>query len=58
MDEHERIVGSASLLYMHANPLHADIFQLCRRMEVEVVAMIAGLLGGDRVFGLSGSITR
>ena len=33
-------------LFSHTNPLHGDIFPSVRRMEAEVVAMTASLLGG------------
>ena len=33
-------------VFAHTNPLHGDIFPSVRRMEAEVVAMTASLLGG------------
>ena len=32
--------------FAHTNPLHGDIFPSVRRMEAEVVAMTASMLGG------------
>jgi glutamate/tyrosine decarboxylase-like PLP-dependent enzyme len=39
---------AADARFAHSNPLHADIFPACARMEREVVAMTASLLGGGR----------
>ena len=37
---------AADARFAHSNPLHPDIFPACARMEREVVAMTAALLGG------------
>ena len=36
-------------LFSHTNPLHGDIFPSVRRMEAEVVAMTASMLGGEHL---------
>ncbi len=32
--------------FAHTNPLHGDVFPSVRRMEAEVVSMVASMLGG------------
>lgn len=39
-------MAEAYTLYSHTNPLHGDVFPSVRRMEAEVVAMTAAMLGG------------
>ena len=33
-------------VFSHTNPLHGDVFPSVRRMEAEVIAMVASMLGG------------
>jgi sphinganine-1-phosphate aldolase len=40
-------------MYAHANPLHADAFPAVARMEAEIVAMTARMLGGGERAGAS-----
>jgi len=40
------VMLDAYKLFSHTNPLHGDIFPSVRRMEAEVVAMTASMLGG------------
>jgi sphinganine-1-phosphate aldolase len=47
-EEHLEVLKEAYCLFAHTNPLHADVFPSVRRMEAEVVAMTASLLGGGR----------
>ena len=49
--EHKALLNEAHALFSLANPMHADVFPSCRRMEAEVVAMTAALLGGARSGG-------
>ena len=46
--QHRQLMAEAYTLYSHTNPLHGDVFPSVRRMEAEVVAMTAAMLGGDR----------
>lgn len=45
-DMHRELLNDAYCMFSQANPLHTDLFPSVRRMEAEVVAMTAGLLGG------------
>jgi glutamate/tyrosine decarboxylase-like PLP-dependent enzyme len=44
--EHRSLLDDAYKLFSLTNPLHADAFPSVRKMEAEVVAMAADLLGG------------
>jgi sphinganine-1-phosphate aldolase len=44
--QHRQLLNEAYTLFSHTNPLHADVFPSVRRMEAEVVAMTASMLGG------------
>lgn len=44
--EHFALLNKVYARYAHYNPLHADMFAAAVRMEREVVAMTASLLGG------------
>ena len=44
--QHRQLLAEAYTLYSHTNPLHGDVFPSVRRMEAEVVAMTAAMLGG------------
>ncbi len=44
--QHRQLMAEAYTLYSHTNPLHGDVFPSVRRMEAEVVAMTAAMLGG------------
>lgn len=44
--EHCRLLNDVYASYSHTNPMHADVFPSVRQMELEVVAMTAGMLGG------------
>ena len=46
-DEVERVAREAYALFMTENGLGLRVFPSLRRMEGEVVAMVAGLVGGD-----------
>ena len=45
-DVHRELLNDAYCMFSQANPLHTDLFPSIRRMEAEVVAMTASLLGG------------
>eukprot|EP00892_Ulva_mutabilis_P003232 jgi/Ulvmu1/1290/UM011_0014.1 len=45
-DTHRELLNDAYCMFSQANPLHIDLFPSVRRMEAEVVAMTAALLGG------------
>lgn len=45
-DEHREILNDVYCMFSQSNPLHADLFPSVRRMEAEVVQMVASLLGG------------
>jgi hypothetical protein len=45
---HRDLLNDAYCMFSQANPLHADLFPSVRRMEAEVLAMTAALLGGGR----------
>lgn len=44
--EHFRLLNRVYARFAHSNPLHPDVFPASARMEREVVAMTAALLGG------------
>ncbi len=46
-DEHLQLLRDAYSLFLAENALNPMAFPSLRRMETEVVAMVAGLLGGD-----------
>lgn len=48
-EEHLQVLQDAYAMFAHTNPLHADVFPSVRRMETEVVAMTASLLGGEGI---------
>lgn len=45
-EAHKRFLDEAYALFSWTNPLHADSFPSVRKMEAEVVAMTAAMLGG------------
>ena len=45
--KHDSLLSAIYTRFCHSNPLHADQFPAVCRMEREVVAMAASLLGGD-----------
>jgi sphinganine-1-phosphate aldolase len=45
-EAHKQLMDEAYSLFSYSNPLHADIFPSVRKMEAEVVAMTADMLGG------------
>jgi sphinganine-1-phosphate aldolase len=47
-EEHRDLLNDAYCMFSQANPLHANLFPSVRRMEAEVLAMTASLLGGGR----------
>ena len=44
--KHFDVLCEVYAMYAHANPLHADAFPAVARMEAEIVAMTARMLGG------------
>lgn len=46
-EELRELLGRAYVAFSHTNPLHGDVFPSVRRMEAEVVAMVAAMLGGE-----------
>ena len=44
--EHCALLNDAYAAFAHTNPMHTSVFPSVRRMEREVVAMTAALLGG------------
>ena len=46
---HKQLMGEAYAMFSLTNPMHADIFPSVRKMEGEVVAMTASMLGGGWV---------
>ena len=50
--EHLRCLQDAYAAFAHTNPLHPDVFPSVRRMEAEVVAMTAAMLGGGEILGI------
>ena len=46
--EHCALLSEAYAAFAHTNPMHTSVFPSVRRMEREVVAMTAALLGGAR----------
>ena len=53
---HFALLNRVYARFAHSNPLHGDIFAASGRMEREVVAMTAGLLGGGSRHGGSPSV--
>ena len=47
-ESHRDLLNDAYCMFSQANPLHADLFPSIRRMEAEVLAMTATLMGGGR----------
>jgi len=47
--DHCGLLSEAYAAFAHTNPMHTSVFPSVRRMEREVVAMTAALLGGARV---------
>ena len=47
--EHMELLSEAYRMFAITNPMHADVFPSVRRMEAEVVAMTAAMLGGGWV---------
>lgn len=45
-DELRELLNRAYTAFAHTNPLHGDVFPSVRRMEAEVIAMVASMLGG------------
>ena len=45
---HKQLMSEAYSMFSLTNPMHADIFPSVRKMEGEVVAMTASMLGGGR----------
>lgn len=45
-DELRELLNRAYTAFSHTNPLHGDVFPSVRRMEAEVIAMVASMLGG------------
>lgn len=43
--DHKRFLDTIYSHFSHTNPLHADCFPSVRRLEAEVVAMVANMLG-------------
>jgi len=41
------LLDRAYTTFTHTNPLHGDVFPSVRRMEAEVIAMVASELGGE-----------
>lgn len=41
------LLDRAYVTFTHTNPLHGDVFPSVRRMEAEVIAMVASMLGGE-----------
>lgn len=46
-EEHKALLREAYCAFDITNPMHADVFPSVRKMETEVVAMTAALLGGE-----------
>jgi hypothetical protein len=57
-DELRDLLSSTYAAFSHTNPLHGDVFPSVRRMEAEVVAMVATMLGGERVHTLMNAVLR
>lgn len=51
------LLDSSYATFAHTNPLHGDVFPSVRRMEAEVVSMVAAMLGGE-LFPTSTSLAR
>ena len=56
-DAHTAFVNRAFCLYSLTNPLHADVFPSLRKLESEVIAMTAHMLGGSVAQGHCGAVT-
>ena len=54
--EHMELLSEAYHMFAITNPMHADVFPSVRRMEAEVVAMTAGMLGGGWRGGMHPSV--
>ena len=48
-DELRALLSNTYAAFSHTNPLHGDVFPSVRRMEAEVVTMVAAMLGGECV---------
>jgi sphinganine-1-phosphate aldolase len=46
-DELRALLSNTYAAFSHTNPLHGDVFPSVRRMEAEVVTMVAAMLGGE-----------
>jgi glutamate/tyrosine decarboxylase-like PLP-dependent enzyme len=46
-DELRALLSNTYAAFLHTNPLHGDVFPSIRRMEAEVVTMVAAMLGGE-----------
>ena len=53
-DNHQfcREVSDFAAKYMYHNPLHLDAFKELSKMEGEVLAMTAGLISKERIYGV------
>jgi glutamate/tyrosine decarboxylase-like PLP-dependent enzyme len=45
---HKQLLSEAYAMFTLTNPMHSDVFPSVRKMEGEVVAMTASILGGER----------
>lgn len=56
---HKQLLNEAYQMFSITNPMHADVFPSVRKMEGEVVAMTASILGGGPAgdHGVCGSMT-
>lgn len=54
---HKALLNEVYGMFSLTNPMHSDVFPSVRRMEGEVVAMTASILGGGRG-GASGGMPR
>lgn len=56
---HKQLLGEAYAMFALTNPMHSDVFPSVRKMEGEVVAMTASMLGGGTLGdpGVCGSMT-
>lgn len=57
---HEMLIADVYQSFIHANPLHGDVWPSVVKMENEIVAMTAGMLGANEVAGerdICGSLT-
>ena len=44
---HKQLLAEAYSMFALTNPMHSDVFPSVRKMEGEVVAMTASILGGE-----------